>query len=86
MRLFCYFLWRSLNLFILDSTPTGTVNLETETGIKDNKKQKAIKVIAGSSVSCITHWWFLYLRFCTFGEDPTDCKKFLKMKLYHSSK
>ena len=46
-----------LNLFNLDLVPTRTVNPaynSTETGIKDNNKEKVIKVIIGIAVSCMT--------------------------------
>ena len=46
-----------LNLFNLNLVPTRTVNPaynSTETGIKDNNKEKVIKVIIGIAVSCMT--------------------------------
>ena len=46
-----------LNLFTLHSVPTGTVNPDykpIEIGIKDNNKEKIIKIIIGSAVSCMT--------------------------------
>ena len=46
-----------LNLFNLDSAPTRPGNPDykpTETTINDNKKERVIKVITGSTVSCMT--------------------------------
>ena len=46
-----------LNLFNLNLVPTRTVNPaynSSETGIKDNNKEKFIKVIIGIAVSCMT--------------------------------
>ena len=46
-----------LNLFNLDSAPTRPGNPDyrpTETTINDNKKERVIKVIIGSTVSCMT--------------------------------
>ena len=59
-----------LNLFNLDLVPNRTVNPaynSTETGIKDNNKEKVIKVIIGIAVSCMTAlmlfiFTILYLR------------------------
>ena len=50
-----------LNLFNLNLVPTRTVNPaynSTETGIKDNNKEKVIKVIIGIVVSCMTALMF----------------------------
>ena len=46
-----------LNLFNLDSAPTRPGNPDykpTETTINDNKKERVIKVIIVSTVSCMT--------------------------------
>ena len=46
-----------MNLFNLDSAPTRIGNPDykpTETAINDNKKERVIKVIIGSAVSCMT--------------------------------
>ena len=46
-----------LNLFNLDSAPTRPVNPDykpTESSINDNNKERVIKVITGSTVSCMT--------------------------------
>ena len=45
-----------LNLFNLDSTPARPGNPDykpTETAINDNEKERVIKVIIGSAVSCM---------------------------------
>ena len=45
-----------LKLFNLDSAPTRPVNPDykpTETGINDSNKERVIKVITGSAVSCM---------------------------------
>ena len=42
-----------LNLFNLDSAPTRP-DKPTEIDINDNKKERVIKIIIGSAVSCMT--------------------------------
>ena len=67
-----------LNLFNLDSAPTRPGNPDykpTETTINDNKKERVIKVITGSTVSCMTALMLFYLRSCTLRGDPIDYSK-----------